>query len=86
MRREEIQLRRADVLDAVRDGPFGVVPQHTVQIEQGLHPIKEVFALATGIDVLDFNTTQARASLRRLGSRCGPSARLAIADTPECCG
>jgi len=30
-------------------------------------PVKEVFARATGIDVLDFNTTQARAALRRLG-------------------
>ena len=64
---EKIQLRKADVLDAVRDGPLGVVRQHAVEIEQRLYPVKEVFARATGIDVLDFNTTQARAALRRLG-------------------
>jgi hypothetical protein len=64
---EKIQLRKADILDAVRDGPLGVVRQHAVEIEQRLYPVKEVFARATGIDVLDFNTTQARAALRRLG-------------------
>jgi hypothetical protein len=64
---EKIRLRKVDVLDAVCDGPLGVVRQHAVEIEQRLYPIKEVFARATGIDVLDFNTTQARAALRRLG-------------------
>jgi hypothetical protein len=64
---ERIQLRKADVLRAVRDGPLGVVRQHAVEIEKRLYPVKEVFARATGIDVLDFNTAQARTSLRRLG-------------------
>jgi hypothetical protein len=64
---ERIQLRKADVLSAVRDGPLGVVRQHAVEIEQRLYPVKEVFARATRIHVLDFNTTQARAALRRLG-------------------
>jgi hypothetical protein len=63
----KIQLRKADVLDAVRDGPLGAVRQHAVEIEHRLYPVKDVFARATGIDVLDFNTTQARAALRRLG-------------------
>jgi hypothetical protein len=67
VRGERIRLRRADVLAAVRDGPLGVVRQHAVEIDQQLYPVKEVFARATGIDVLDFNTTQARAALRRLG-------------------
>ena len=64
---ERIQLRKEDVLGAVRDGPLGVVRQHAVVIEEQLYPVKQVFARATGIDVLDFNTTQARAALRRLG-------------------
>jgi hypothetical protein len=64
---ERIQLRKADVLRAVHDGPLGLVRQHAVEIEQRLYPVKEVFARATGIDLLDFNTTQARAALRRLG-------------------
>jgi hypothetical protein len=67
VRGERLRLRRADVVRAVRDGDFGVVRQHAVEIERQLYPVKEVFARATGIDVLDFNTTQARAALRRLG-------------------
>ncbi|MEO8898341.1 MAG: hypothetical protein ABI473_06560 [Candidatus Dormibacter sp.] len=64
---ERIRLRQVDVRRAVRNGPMGVVRQHAVEIEKQLYPIKEVFARATGIDVLDFNTTQARSALRRLG-------------------
>jgi hypothetical protein len=67
VRGERVRLRRADVLRTVRNGPLGVVRQHAVEIDKQLYPIKEVFARATGIDVLDFNTTQARSALRRLG-------------------
>ena len=67
VRGERLRLRKADVMRAVRDGGFGVVRQHAVEIERRLYPVKEVFARATGIDVLDFNTTQARAALRGLG-------------------
>jgi len=67
VRGERIRLRRADVLRVVRNGPLGVVRQHAVEIDRQLYPVKEVFARATGVDVLDFNTTQARAALRRLG-------------------
>jgi sugar (pentulose or hexulose) kinase len=62
-----IRLRKADVLRAVREGPLGAIRQHAVEIEKRLYPVKEVFARATGVDVLDFNTAQARTSLRRLG-------------------
>jgi hypothetical protein len=73
---ERIRLRKADVLRAVRDGPFGVVRQHAVEIGHQLYPVKEVFARATGIDVLDFNTTQARTALRRLGFEVRTVSRL----------
>jgi hypothetical protein len=67
VRGERVRLRKADVLRAVSNGGFGVVRQHAVEIDRRLYPVKEVFGRATGIDVLDFNTTQARAALRRLG-------------------
>jgi hypothetical protein len=67
VRGERVRLRKADVMRAVGNGGFGVVRQHAVEIDRRLYPVKEVFARATGIDVLDFNTTQARAALRRLG-------------------
>ena len=44
-----------------------MVRPHAAEIEEQLYPVKEVFARATGIDVLGFDTTQARAALRRLG-------------------
>jgi hypothetical protein len=67
VRGERLRLQKSDVMRAVSDGGFGVVRQHAVEINRQLYPVKEVFARATGIDVLDFNTTQARAALRRLG-------------------
>jgi hypothetical protein len=67
VRGERVRLRKADVVRAVSNGGFGVVRQHAVEVDRRLYPVKEVFARATGIDVLDFNTTQARAALRRLG-------------------
>ncbi len=67
VRGERVRLRKVDVMRAVSDGGFGVVRQHAVEIDRRLYPVKEVFARATGVDVLDFNTTQARAALRRLG-------------------
>lgn len=58
-----------DVLAAVDSGTFGPVRQHAVEINGALYPVKEVFARVTGLDVLDFNTVQARTTLRRLGFR-----------------
>jgi hypothetical protein len=67
VRGERVQLRKADVIRAARNGDLGVIRQHAVEIEKQLYPVKEVFARATGFDLLDFNTTQARSALRRLG-------------------
>lgn len=73
---ERVRLRKADVLRAVRSGDLGVIRQHAVEIEKQLYPVKEVFARATGLDVLDFNTTQARSALRRLGFEVRTVSRL----------
>jgi hypothetical protein len=40
---------------------------HAVEIDGHLYPTKQLFALATGLDRLDFTTNQARTQLRRLG-------------------
>jgi hypothetical protein len=76
VRGERVQLRKADVLRAVRNGDLGVIRQHAVEIETQLYPVKDVFARATGMDVLDFNTTQARSALRRLGFEVRTVSRL----------
>ena len=41
--------------------------EHAVQVDGTLYPAKQAFALATGLDRLDFTTNQARAQLRKLG-------------------
>jgi hypothetical protein len=45
------------------------VRQHAVEINGQLFPMKQAFALATGLDRLDFTTNQARTQLKRLGYR-----------------
>ena len=60
LRDEEVRSR----LQGVDPGPLRV---HVVDVEGVVFPVKEAFALATGLDTLDFNTNQARGALKRLG-------------------
>ncbi len=56
---------------AVEQAVAGVEPEpireHAVIISGRTFPMKQPFALATGLDRLDFTTNQARTQLRRLG-------------------
>ena len=64
---KRVCLRDEDVrsrLHGVDPGPLRV---HVVDVDGVIFPVKEAFALATGLDPLDFNTNQARGSLKRLG-------------------
>jgi hypothetical protein len=54
------RLRRADVIASHRKIEPGTIRAHAVEIGGVLHPIKEAFGRACGIDVLDFNTNLAR--------------------------
>lgn len=58
---------------AVERAVSGVEPEpirtHLVEINGVQYPPKQPFALATGLDRLDFTTNQARTQLRRLGYR-----------------
>lgn len=62
-----VRISRSDVVRAVSVGGFGSIRQHAVEVDGIAYPVKEVLARATGLDVLDFNTVQARNTLRRLG-------------------
>lgn len=57
--------------DQVRRAVRGVDPEplrtHAVDIDGRRFPMKQPFALATGLDRLDFTTNQARTQLMRLG-------------------
>lgn len=64
---QPVRISPADVRTALKGHEPGPVRTHGVVVEGTLYPVKEVIARATGLDVLDFNTNQARAILRRLG-------------------
>jgi hypothetical protein len=66
---EHFRLSQEAVLAAVRSVKPAALQKHGVEIAGVLFPVKQAFALATGIDLLDFNTNQARDVLKRLGFR-----------------
>ena len=75
------ELSREEVRRRLRNEIPGTLHEHTVDIEGTTFPVKQAFAAATGLDVLDFNTNQARAFFRRLGfdvSRIGAQPPQAI--------
>jgi hypothetical protein len=56
-----------EVVQKLRGVRFGEIRTHAVRVEGVLYPIKEAFAVVSGLDKLDFNTNQARAWFRKLG-------------------
>ena len=62
-------LTASQVTKALKGTHPGTIQRHAVEIEGGLFPIKEAFSRATGLDLLDFNTNQARRVFQRLGFR-----------------
>ena len=60
LRDQEVRSR----LQGVAPGPLRV---HVVDVDGVVFPVKEAFALVTGLDPLDFNTNQARGVFKRLG-------------------
>jgi hypothetical protein len=62
-------LRRSaviSVMDGVEPEP---IQAHAVRVGTARYPVKQVFALATGLDRLDFTSGVARRQLGRLGFR-----------------
>jgi hypothetical protein len=66
---ERLHLTDRAVVEAVRGVEPEAVHKHGVEIAGVVFPVKQAFALATGLDLLDFNTNQARDVLKRLGFR-----------------
>lgn len=58
---------RDEVIRKLRGVNPGRIKAHAVNIEGVYHPVKEAFREVTGLDVLDFNTNQARSAFKRLG-------------------
>lgn len=56
-----------EVVEKLRGAKPGVIRTHAVRVGGILYPIKEAFAAVSGLDLLDFNTNQARNWFRKLG-------------------
>jgi len=81
-------LRRSDVLKALRNADPEPISSHFVVIGSSRFPPKQVIGEITGLDRADFTTHQARRTLLRLGftaGRRGSSSRpaLARAEAPD---
>lgn len=63
----QLTLSDSDVRDAVKHLSPQPPHTHVVKIGETVFPVKQAFSAATGLDLLDFNTNQARSTLRRLG-------------------
>lgn len=61
------RLKRTDVVRKLEGVPPGPIREHAVEVAGVVFPIKQAFACAAGIDVLDFTTNQARRVFKRLG-------------------
>lgn len=58
---------RDEVIRKLRSVKPGRIRAHAVNVESVYYPVKEAFQQVTGLDLLDFNTNQARSAFRRLG-------------------
>jgi hypothetical protein len=66
---EPMSLSPEEVTESLRGKDPEPIRSHAVEVEGRLYPMKQAFALATGLDRLDFTTNQARTQLKRLGFR-----------------
>lgn len=64
---QRMSLEADDVRHAVKGVTPSAARSHVVDVEGVEYPVKQVFAEATGLDLLDFTTNQARRVLRMLG-------------------
>jgi len=65
--RRRVRLTREQVIEALRGVKPGRIQGHAVEVEGTWYPVKQAFAVASGVARLDFRTIQARHALERLG-------------------
>ena len=63
----QMSLDRSTVEDAVRNAVPEPIRSHGVVVDDTQYPVKQVFALSTGLDRLDFTSGVARRQLDKLG-------------------
>lgn len=64
---QQVRITKEEVIKRLKGVEPGPIRAHAVKVQGRRYPVKEAFALTTGLDLLDFNTNQARSVFRRLG-------------------
>ena len=64
---KRLQLTSDQVVSSLKNVRPGPIQKHAVEINGLTYPVKEAFAYVTHLDLLDFNTNQARSIFQRLG-------------------
>jgi hypothetical protein len=67
VRRKRMRVSSEDVIRKLRGVTPSPIRKHAVEVQGVAYPVKQAFAAATGIDLLDFDTNQARHWFQRLG-------------------
>ncbi len=68
-----LKLTREHVIKVLKEIEPGVIDTHAVEINGKLYPVKQAFAAVSGIDSLDFNTSQARTNFKKMGFKVARS-------------
>lgn len=66
---KDLRFSQKAVMERLETAEVGPVREHAVEVKGRHLPVKEAFALITGLDLLDFNTAQARTAFKKLGFR-----------------
>lgn len=68
---KRVHLTSNKVISTLHGIAPGPVQIHAVEVNGLQYPVKQAFACVTGLDLLDFNTNQARSIFQRLGFKVG---------------
>lgn len=66
-----MSLTREQVIRALKKASPGLIRLHTVEIGGVKYSVKKAFAQVTGLDLLEFQTAEARRVFERLGFKVG---------------
>lgn len=62
-----VKLTKETVISVLKEIEPDVISTHAVEVNGRLYPVKQAFAAISNIDLLDFNSAQARTSFKKMG-------------------
>lgn len=71
IRGERKSLTEEQVTTKLKKADLGHAQIHTVEVNGIAYPLKKAFAIVTELDVLDFQTAEARTVFKKLGFKVG---------------